>query len=65
MNELEQKLDSREVAEMVGKEHKNIIRDIRGYVSELGELKIEPTDFFAESTYTTAQNKTKEREVTA
>ncbi len=49
MNELEQKLDSREVAEMVGKEHKNIIRDIRGYVSELGELKIEPTDFFAES----------------
>lgn len=59
MNELEQKLDSREVAEMVGKEHKNIIRDIRGYVSELGELKIEPTDFFAESEYTDKSNRRK------
>lgn len=34
MSNLEQKLDSREVAEMVGKEHKNIIRDIRGYIGE-------------------------------
>lgn len=34
MNKLQQKLDSREVAEMVGKEHKNIIRDIRGYLEE-------------------------------
>ena len=31
MNELEQKtLTSMEVAEMVGKDHKNILRDIRG-----------------------------------
>lgn len=58
MNELQQKLDSREVAEMVGKKHKNLLADIRVYVSELGELKIQPTDFFTESTYTTAQNKT-------
>ena len=62
MNELimfpkQQTLDSREVADMVEKEHKNIIRDIRGYLDELGELKIEPTDFFTESTYTTEQNK--------
>lgn len=57
MNELQQKLDSREVAEMVGKKHKNLLADIRVYVSELGELKIQPTDFFSESTYTTAQNK--------
>ena len=35
MNELEQRLDSREVAEMVGKEHKNIIRDIRRYVERI------------------------------
>lgn len=59
MNELEQRLDSREVAEMVGKEHKNIIRDIRGYVKELGELKIEPTNFFTESEYTDKSNRKK------
>ena len=44
---------------MVGKEHKNIIRDIRGYVKELGELKIEPTDFFTESEYTDKSNRKK------
>ena len=54
---IEQKITSMEVAEMVGKEHKNIIRDIRTYVSELGELKIEPSDFFVESTYKNKQNK--------
>lgn len=59
MNELKQNyLDSREVAEMVGKKHYNLIRDIKGYVEELGELKIEFTDFFTESTYITEQNKT-------
>ena len=57
MEQLEQKLDSREVAEMTGKQHKNLMRDIKGYVEELGELKIEPTDFFQESTYKTTQNK--------
>lgn len=59
MNKLEQKLDSREVAEMVEKEHKNIIRDIRGYVNELGKLKIEPTDFFTESEYVDKSNRRK------
>lgn len=51
MNKLQQKLDSREVAEMVGKEHKNIIRDIRGYLEEFSQLNFEPSDFFCESTY--------------
>lgn len=51
MNKLQQKLDSREVAEMVGKEHKNIIRDIRGYLEEFSQLNFEPSDFFHESTY--------------
>lgn len=55
---LEQKfIDSREVAEMVGKMHKNLLSDIRGYVNELGQLKIQPSDFFAESTYRNSQNK--------
>ena len=40
-----------EVAEMVEKEHKNLMRDVRNYVSELNQLKIEPVDFFQESTY--------------
>lgn len=51
MNELQQKLDSREVAEMVGKKHKNIIRDIRGYLEEFSQLNFEPSDFFQEFTY--------------
>lgn len=59
MNELEQKyIDSREVAEMVGKEHKELLRDIRRYCEQLGESKIALTDFFTESTYKTEQNKT-------
>lgn len=59
MNELEQKyIDSREVAEMVGKEHNKLLRDIRSYIEQLGESKIGHTDFFTESTYKTEQNKT-------
>jgi Rha family phage regulatory protein len=57
LNELQQKLDSREVAEMVGKAHNKLMRDIRDYIDQLGESKIGHTDFFSESTYTTAQNK--------
>lgn len=57
MNKLQQKLDSREVAEMVGKDHHKLMRDIRNYIDQLGESKIGYTDFFSESTYTTAQNK--------
>ena len=72
MNELQvinhkgtQVVDSREVAEMVGKEHKNLLRDINGYIETMknagnlndehsngGQLKFEPSDFFIESTYT-------------
>jgi Rha family phage regulatory protein len=53
-------VDSRQVAEMVDKEHKNILADIRGYKSILensGELNFQPTDFFIESTYMSDQNK--------
>lgn len=49
--QIEQTLDSREVAEMVGKDHKNLMRDIRSYVVEMNELKIEPVEFFRENTY--------------
>ena len=57
MQRLDQKLDSREVAEMVGKEHKELLRDIRRYCEQLGESNIALTDFFTESTYRTSQNK--------
>lgn len=56
MKVLEQTVTSMEVAEMVGKEHKNILRDIKKYVSELAELKIEPGNFFTEDTYKDANN---------
>ena len=57
MKHLVQMLDSREVAEMIGKRHDNLVRDIKKYVEELGHLKIEDTEFFQESTYRTTQNK--------
>jgi len=66
MTVLEQTIDSREVAEMVEKDHKNLIRDIKRYIKQMneinekniGERKIEPSDFFIESTYQDNQNKT-------
>lgn len=57
MNQIEQALDSREVAEMVGKEHKELLRDIRRYCEQLGKSKIAQSDFFVESTYQNNQNK--------
>lgn len=50
-------VDSRQVAEMIGKEHKNLLRDIAGYIEtmaksdKISQLKIEPSDFFIESTF--------------
>lgn len=57
MAELEQTLDSREVAEMVEKEHSKLLKDIRRYIGQFGEAKIGFTEFFRESTYRTGQNK--------
>ena len=43
-------LDSREVAEMVEKNHKDLLRDIRGYIEimqeadEISQRKIAPSD---------------------
>ncbi|MCT4585164.1 MAG: ORF6C domain-containing protein [Peptostreptococcaceae bacterium] len=50
-------LESFEVANMIGKKHKDLLRDIRKYIDYLGESKIEPTDFFIETTYNDIQNK--------
>lgn len=49
--QIEQTLDSREVAEMVEKNHKDLMRDIRRYVEQFNERNIAPVDFFKESVY--------------
>lgn len=65
MPKIEQTLTSIEVANMVEKEHKFLMRDIRRYLNQIAEgnekygggCKIAPSDFFAESTYRSEQNK--------
>ena len=56
MKQLEQKLNSREVAEMVEKAHNELMKDIRRYILQLGEGKIPHGDFFQESTYKDVNN---------
>lgn len=51
MKQIEQTLDSREVAEMVGKRHTDLMRDVRRYVDQLDERNIASVDFFQESVY--------------
>ena len=55
MQTIEQTLDSREVAEMVEKEHRQILKDIRRYIEQFNEGKISPVNFFKESTYKDAK----------
>ena len=42
MFKIENTIDSREVADMVEKNHKDLMRDIRRYVEQLTERKIAP-----------------------
>lgn len=50
-------VDSREVAEMVGKQHKNLIRDIENYESViLQSSKLSLDDYFIQSTYLGGNN---------
>ena len=57
MNELkiigskESTISSLEVAEMIGKEHRHLLRDIREYISNLAETKNGHSDFFISSDY--------------
>ena len=44
-------IDSREVAEMVEKEHNKLLRDIRVYITQLDASKVGHTDFFTEIIY--------------
>lgn len=52
-------VDSREVAEMVNKEHKHLIRDIENYKSViLQSPNLDPANYFKESTYIGGNNQT-------
>ena len=59
MNKIEQTITSIEVAEMVGKRHTDLLRDIRRYSEQINESKIALVDFFAESTYKDSKGETR------
>ena len=48
-------LDSREVAELVGKRHSDLLRDIRNYRTYLDQSKIASVNFFVSSAYEDAK----------
>lgn len=56
MAQLQQSISSVDVAEMVGREHNNVMKDIRRTIEQLGEVKSYQS-YFIESTYTNSQNK--------
>lgn len=46
-------LDSHDVAEMIGKQHKHLMRDIHGYIKDIEPSpNLDPAKFFILSTYT-------------
>ena len=58
MQGLEQTLDSREVAEMVEKDHAMLLRDLRRYEKQFTECKIAVSDFFLKSEYKDSTGRT-------
>lgn len=49
--------ESRDVAEMIEQNHKELLRTIRSYSEILGEHNFAQSDFFIESSYVNSQNK--------
>lgn len=52
-------ITSMEVAEMIGKEHSKLLRDIRTYSEQLNEANIGLVEFFQNSTYTDKKGETR------
>ena len=51
-------IDSREVAEMIGKNHSHLCRDIQGYIKVIGQNpKLDSDKFFIESSYKSGTGK--------
>lgn len=59
MHTIEYTLTSIEVAEMVNKNHCDLLRDIRCYIANLNESRIAFIDFFSESTYVDSRKREK------
>lgn len=54
-------MDSRDVAKMIGKRHRDLMRDIRRYINDMAtSAKLRALDFFIESTYEDAKGETRE-----
>lgn len=56
MNQLTRNISSTEVAEMVGRDHNEVLKDLRRIITQLGEGNL-PQSYFIESTYMNSQNK--------
>lgn len=56
MNQLSRNISSLEVVEMVGRDHNNVMKDIRRIIEQLGEVTSYQS-YFIESTYMNTQNK--------
>lgn len=56
MNQIERTIDSREVAEMLGKQHKELLRDIRKYIPVLTGANLRSLDYFIPSDYKDSKN---------
>ncbi|MGT4665921.1 ORF6C domain-containing protein [Enterococcus hirae] len=56
MEKIERTITSNEVAEMVGRTHDNVLKDIRNIIKQIGGVKNHES-YFIESTYTNSQNK--------
>ncbi len=56
MNQLEKTLTSLEVAEMVGRQHSEVLKDIRRIERQLPEVEIHLGDYFIESMYRDSNN---------
>ena len=53
-------IDSRQAAELIGKRHHNLLRDISSYIKTMdrvGAINFDYSDFFVPSTYLSEQNK--------
>ena len=56
MSQLQRSISSLEISEMVGREHRSVMRDIRNIIEQLGENN-SVQSYFIESTYMNIQNK--------
>lgn len=53
-------MDSRDVAKMIGKNHRDLMRDIRRYINDMEmSAKLRPSDFFIESSYVDSMHREK------